>query len=474
MNRAVSFCFCLLCCFSFNLQAETGPYPSGFVESFSTDPTSGLPVHVVTWQKPGAPWLLLIHGLGANASQDWLPLLPSLAEHYQLLLFDLPGFGGSAMPEDFLTPKKYADLVHLLVKEHAKTPVFVVGHSLGGAVALRYSHDYPEDVQRLLLIDVAGVLQTSVFTRHLSQVPKSGEQIPLLNTWLNRGGRVLNHFSGKAQDWLAEYATSFQTLASSNTARGLLYKDHTTINAALGLVNEDFTPLISEIKTPVWMLWGEDDPVAPLRTGQALQWLLPMAQLEILSKVGHVPMSEATDKTSAWMLNALQMDVPRLQERVIGASQGAGYCKNQKNLRFTGVWTSLHLEHCANIRIENAHLGSLVVKNSSANLINVQLHATTLALEAKNANIMATGLRVDAPLALQVEDSRLDFAAFSINAPLLGEQKDESQYFFSLGHWCDGQSGWWLHDVWKPKNGRLDKQLQRVRGGACAFETAQQ
>lgn len=78
------------------------------------------------------------------------------------------------------------------------------------------------------------------------------------------------------------------------------------------------------------------------------------------------------------------------------------------------------------------------------------------------------------PLALQVEDSRLDFAAFSINASSLGEQNDASQYFFSLGHWCDGQSGWWLHDVWKPKNGRLDKQLQRVRGGACAFETAQQ
>jgi pimeloyl-ACP methyl ester carboxylesterase len=254
-------------------KAATSPFAPGLTDHTVTDPASGLSVQVRTGGKPGAALLVLIHGLGQQASKDWLPLLPALAEHYQLLLFDLPGFGNSARPDTALTPKKYADLVHWLVSQYSREPVFVVGHSLGGAIALRYSHDYPEEVQRLLLINVAGVLQTTVFARHLMLVPDQVETAPVLNKLVAGGSRIINRVSGKIQDLMAENATALQALAGSDKARELLYKDSGNINAALGLVNEDFSPMIRRINVPVWMLWGEQDPVAPLRTGLALQRL---------------------------------------------------------------------------------------------------------------------------------------------------------------------------------------------------------
>ncbi|HEX5686632.1 MAG TPA: alpha/beta hydrolase [Ideonella sp.] len=416
---------------------------------------------------------MLIHGLGQQASKDWLPLLPALAEHYQLLLFDLPGFGDSARPDADLTPKKYADLVHWLVSQHAREPVFVVGHSLGGAIALRYSHDYPEEVARLLLIDVAGVLQSTVFARHLSLVPDQVASAPVLDKWVAKGSRILNRMSGKIQDLLAGSATALQAMASSDKARELLYQDSSDINAALGLVNEDFSPMIRQIHAPVWLLWGEQDPVAPLRTGLALQWLLPQAQLDTLSGVGHVPMSEDTAKTSEWLLRSLRGPLPDLKEAKAGESQGDGVCKDGNNMVFRGPWRSLRLEHCTNVRIEDATLGRLTVVGSTVDILNVEVRSPDVAVEARDAHIMATGLRITAPQAWAVEDSRLDLAAFEAQAAQFGQQKGRALFFMSLGRWCDGSDEWRLHEVWKPRQGKLDEQFRQARDGRCALEAGE-
>lgn len=470
------FLYCALLlffCLATSSQAEPVPFSPGFVETTLRDPSSGLPVQLKIRRKPGAPWLVLVHGLGQQAAHDWLPLLPALAEDYQLLLFDLPGFGHSMLPDAALTPKKYAELLHYLVGEFCGEPVFVLGHSLGGAIALRYSHDYPQEVRRLLLIDAAGLLQTAVFARHLSLLPRRITGAPILDPLVTRASRVLNFVSGRVQDMLADHALTFQSLASSDQARELLYKENSNINAALGLVSEDFSPVIRQLQTPVWMLWGEQDPVAPLRSALALQWLLPAAQLTILPQVGHVPMSEASLKTATWILQSLQAPVPLpvLETLEHGASQGDGHCKDQDNLVFRGRWRTVTLEHCANIRIENASLERLQVFNSSVIMQNVQIDSKGIAIEAKRANLSATGLSITAAQAWAVENSRIDLAAVHIMALSLGEQKLGSNFFMSLGRWCDGQQEWRLHGVWKPRNGKVDQQFRQVADASCTVDS---
>jgi pimeloyl-ACP methyl ester carboxylesterase len=448
-------------------RADEAVFPAGFVESRVTDPASGLQVQVIVGGKAGAPTVVLIHGLGQQASKDWLPLLPALARHYQVLMFDLPGFGRSDRPDAVLSPKRYADLMHWLIGRHTAQPVFVVGHSLGAAVALRHSYDYPQQVNRLLLIDAAGLLQTTVFTRHLIKVPGQATTGKVLRTLAERGSRVLNHFSGKFQDLTADNASALSAMAGSDAARGLLYKDSSNINAALGLTNEDFSPYIRDIHVPVWMLWGEQDPVAPLRTGQALRWLLPQAQLDVLPDVGHVPMSDATYQTGAWLLKALSGPLPPALALDEGASQGDGVCKDQKGLVFTGRWRSIRLEHCDNVKIENATIDQLVAIRSNVAIDNVSIQSQGTALEANAASIVATGLRIVAPRAWNLDNSRLDLAALQVRARDMGEVKNGSLLYMSLGHWCDGVDEWRLHGVWKPREGRLEQQFRKVRAGSC-------
>lgn len=448
--------------------ADDAPFPPGFVESRVADPASGKQVQLVEGGKAGAPVVVLIHGLGPNASKDWLPLLPRLAAQYRVLLLDLPGFGRSERPDAALSPKRYADLVYWLIARHTGEPVFVVGHSLGGAVALRHSADYPQQVRRLLLIDAAGILQTTVFTRHMSRVPGRLSTLPVLRQLADGGSRILNHFSGQVQDLGAGKAGSLAAMAGSDQARGMLYKDSSTINAALGLANEDFSPVVRTLQVPVWMLWGEQDTVTPLRTGQALRWLLPQSQLHVLPEVGHVPMRDAGYQTGEWLLKSLQGPLPQAMAHEQGASQGDAVCKDQKNQVFRGRWRSIRLERCANAQIENATLEQLVAIRSSVALDNVTIQSPGTALDAKDSNISATGLRIIAARAWNLDNSRLDLAALQLDARELGEDKNTSLIYLSLGHWCDGADEWRLHGVWKPRAGRLEPQFRTARAGSCA------
>lgn len=453
-------------------KADTSAFAPGFTESVMPDSESGVPIQVIKGGKAGAPWVVLIHGLGQEASKDWLPILPVLAKNYRVLMFDLPGFGRSGRPDAALTPERYADLVHRVISHTSSEPVFVVGHSLGGAIALRHAYSYPEQVKRLLLIDAAGLLEVNVFTRHLIKVPDRVAAAPLLNLVVGPASRLVNRVSGRIQDSMAGKASAVSTLAGSDIARGLLYKDSSNINAALGLMNEDFSSMIPAIRPPVWILWGEKDPVAPLRTGSALRWLLPQAQLDILPKVGHVPMSEATNQTAAWLTKSLQGPLPLPRENdknEASASQEDAVCQDDSNRIYRGHWRSIRLENCTDIKIENATLEQLVAINSTVTIENTNIASQGTALEAKQANITATGLRIVAPRAWNLEYSRLDLAATQVTAPQLGNVKDYALLLLSLSHWCDGTNEWGLHGVWKPQDGQMDQQVRNVRRNRCAL-----
>jgi pimeloyl-ACP methyl ester carboxylesterase len=449
--------------------ADAGPsgFPPGFSDSVVFDPASGRPVQLISGGKAGAPTVVLVHGLGQQASRDWLPLLPQLAVQYRVLIVDLPGFGRSDRPDAALTPKRYAELLHWLIAQQTDEAVFVVGHSLGAAVALRHSHDYPEQVERLLLIDAAGVLQTTVFARHLSKVGPQVAAPGVVQQLVDRGSNVLNRMSGRLQDMTADKAGTLAALAGSDRARGLLYKDNSNISAALGLVNEDFSPLVRNIGVPVWILWGERDPVAPLRTGQALRWLLPQAQLDVLLEVGHVPIKEATASTMAWMFKALQGPLPQAAPKPEQASQGDGVCKRVKDMVFRGKWRTIRLEQCANVRIEGATLDQLIAIKSTVTLDDVTIGTDGTGIEARNSHITATGLRIEAARAFQLDNSRLDLAALDVTAPELGDDQGGSLLFISLGQWCEGTQGWSLHDVWKTAKGPLGARFRKAGAARC-------
>jgi pimeloyl-ACP methyl ester carboxylesterase len=98
------------------------------------------------------PTIVLLHGY-AETSRMWRPLMPRLASSFTVIAPDLPGIGGSGIPSDGLDPIHAAARVHALVRQLGLGKAAVVGHDIGLMVAYAYAAQFPNDVNRLVLMD---------------------------------------------------------------------------------------------------------------------------------------------------------------------------------------------------------------------------------------------------------------------------------------------------------------------------------
>jgi pimeloyl-ACP methyl ester carboxylesterase len=119
--------------------------------------------------KRGAEPIILIHGLSRSGARDWAQVIPGLASGYDVYALDLPGFGGSDKGNHLYSPSNYVRVLDALFGERLKRPATLVGHSMGGVVALAYAAAYPDRVRRLIVADVAGVLHRSVYGEFLGR-----------------------------------------------------------------------------------------------------------------------------------------------------------------------------------------------------------------------------------------------------------------------------------------------------------------
>src|SRR5918912_1008729 len=116
--------------------------------------------------RPAMPWsarhagddppLLLVHGLSGNW-QNWLENLPRLARERRVVALDLPGFGQSEDPRDEISMPGYGRAVNELADRLELRQVLLVGNSMGGFVAAETAIQFPERVERLVLVSAAGI-----------------------------------------------------------------------------------------------------------------------------------------------------------------------------------------------------------------------------------------------------------------------------------------------------------------------------
>jgi len=252
-----------------------------------------------------SPAVLLVHGLGDNAHRDWRLTVPLLLGNHRVIALDLPGFGASpALPGGYAFPA-LAQVLDELLEQKQVARAHVVGHSLGGAVALYFAHAFPRRVDRLVLIDIAGILHQSIFARHIARVelPQSGIEpvdrvLSMIDERTNGVGRVLMRRADTGFDFV-------RWLADNPAMRRALLGGASQTDAAVGLVQYDFTSVIRSVQAPVTLIWGRDDPIAPVRTGELLASRLADARLQVIDGAGHVPMSQSTERFNALLVAAL-------------------------------------------------------------------------------------------------------------------------------------------------------------------------
>ncbi len=243
----------------------------------------GREVHVLDAGPKSATPIVFIHGLGGSLS-SWQLVMGGLAATHRMSALDLPGHGGSSKTAPAATDYSAAGLAGAIgeaLTNGKRKPSVIVGHSLGGAVALNLAIAHPQLVAGLVLVDSAA-LGSSIGQELLELMGgDSGAETArgLLSLFFQDqklvSDRGIEEMAAFQEDggWEAQQAVAAAAFADGAQSFGLE-------NALRG------------IDKPVLLIWGENDRVIPLDHAVSALTVFPDALLKVLPATGHVPQVE--------------------------------------------------------------------------------------------------------------------------------------------------------------------------------------
>jgi len=256
--------------------------------------------HPVTYRMLGeGPPLLLLHGI-TSSSQTWADVLPGLAERHTVIAPDLLGHGASAKPRADYSLGSFAssmrDLLLMLGHERAS----VVGHSLGGGIAMQFSYQFPERTERLALISSGGLGREVHLMLRAAALPGSDWVLPAVarTGLLGAGaaaGRLLARAGVHPSSDFEGIADGWATLEDPDTCRAFLHTARSIID--LGGQRVDASDkLYLAAGLPVLIVWGAHDPLIPVAHAHHAHDLLPHARLEVFEQAGHFPFRDEPER----------------------------------------------------------------------------------------------------------------------------------------------------------------------------------
>ena len=248
----------------------------------------GVAVHYL--EAGEGPALVLIHGLGASTF-TFQRILPELARRFRVVALDLKGFGFSDRPDGDYTLTAQADLVRQLMDRLGIEKASVLGHSMGGAVAMRLALAYPERVERLILASSASDLELG---RRIWGAALLGRLLPLVApfTLHNRRFREL---SLKTGFYDTDHCTEqiIEGYMMPGRVRGYLR----ALGNTMAHWRRDPPLRPADITHRTLVLWGEADRWLPPSRGERLHRLISGSRLEVIRGGGHLFLQEQTDSS---------------------------------------------------------------------------------------------------------------------------------------------------------------------------------
>jgi pimeloyl-ACP methyl ester carboxylesterase len=269
---------------------------TALLERFQEGERASRGVRLRVFERPGERPILLIHGFG-GAAWNYTELAP-LLEGRRLIVPDLPGHGGSE-PLPAPSIAGFADAVAGLLDE----PVGVVGHSMGGLVALRLAERHPELVRGLVLAAPAGISSSSrlsTITLGLVGIVRPGRMAARRVDRIARSARLKRLVFGRFEVANAETLTE---AAVHGFLRGSeLHTD--VLGAGLALARDDPRQSLDRIRAPALVLFGARDRQVPLADGFEYARRL-RAPLRVIADCGHLLIGERPDACARAALELL-------------------------------------------------------------------------------------------------------------------------------------------------------------------------
>jgi pimeloyl-ACP methyl ester carboxylesterase len=261
------------------------------------------------------PALLLLHGIGNNC-QTWSGVIDRLAESYTVIAPDLLGHGSSDKPRGDYSIAAYAngmrDLLSILDIEQTT----VVGHSLGGGIALQFAYQFPERCQRLALVGSGGLGPELSAGLRAATLPGAELVLTALTgvTGPLRAGMQVLERVGQVASWkrvrdLAEAGDALLALKDVEARRAFLRTLRGVVDARGQAVTAvDRLYLANAI--PVLVIWGSRDPIVPAAHAETVRALVPTARVEVFEGAGHWPHLDDPDRFCDVLLDFMATTEP--------------------------------------------------------------------------------------------------------------------------------------------------------------------
>lgn len=229
--------------------------------------------------------VLILHGWG-DSSRGWQEAQRRLAKSFEVIVVDLPGFGGTQMPDEAWGLDEYAAFVGEFLHKIGVKPYAVVAHSNGGALAMRGLASKQFSAERLVLLGSSGIRNQYLGRKKaLRLVAKTGKLFtkPLPASVKKRLRRKV-----------------YQTIGSDMLVVERLQETFKRV------VTDDVQADAAKLRLPTLLMYGADDLDAPVQYGRIFHNLISGSQLEVVSDAGHFVHLDKPDEALAMIEDFLQ------------------------------------------------------------------------------------------------------------------------------------------------------------------------
>lgn len=266
---------------------------------------NGLDIHYLTGGK-GDP-LIIVHG-GSEGASAWLKNIEILAHKYTIYIPDMPGFGSSQVYEGDYSIPDMVDFMDNFAQSMGLKSFYMMGHSLGGGIALNYALKYPNKTRKLVLVSSLCLGKEIAWWLKLFTTPVICRSI---------GKAAISFFKGVK--YIARFLGPWEIV-------GPVTKTSIQIGGYINSLTKQTVVLLTQLQyimAPTLVLWGAKDPIVPFAQAYAAAELIPDCQVKVFENSGHSVYRERLNEFSSVLEGFLDREsLPGPSYEVKGYDQG--------------------------------------------------------------------------------------------------------------------------------------------------------
>ncbi len=265
-----------------------------------TPRTMTLHSHQLSYLDSGTgPVVLFIHGI-LGSHRNWDHLIDRLDDNHRVIVPDLFGHGHSAKPMGDYSLGAHAATLRDLLDRLDIERVTLVGHSLGGGIAMEFYYLFPERVERLVLVASGGLGREVNRVLRSATLPGAEWVLPVIasgfvRTGAETAGRVLSKVGWKPGSDITAIWQGFTSLADGESRRAFLATTRSVIDPGGQSVSaHDYLP--EALPIPTLIVWGSRDRMIPAWHAIRAQQSIPGCRVELFEGAGHFPHLDEPDR----------------------------------------------------------------------------------------------------------------------------------------------------------------------------------